>query len=291
MRQSFMGFDQKAATEYGLKPDHQFILRWFLDWQSGGDMIEKRVEGNIFYWINWQTVLEQLPALGVSSRDSIKRRLQQMQEKDVLEKHTDYEQGTRTYYRVVPAVVKALTLRDSAGGNGTSASGGKAEAPDGVGQDYPTKDSAVKDGTDDSTENNPRPREEHGGGNGQQREDDELAYMNHSEEIQKVAEHYETLFEVKPYVVGETERRIANLLEHFDVNTVIQVLTYQHDCVEAGEWIKDHCNMKALMGDMFDQYRTRLERGVPAGDENDEDDDDLPEDPRDKWPDHKRFNE
>jgi len=213
----------------------------------------------------------------------------------VLEKHTDYEQGTRTYYRVVPDVVKALTLRDSAGGKGTSASGGNAEVPEGVGQDCTTKDSAVKDGTDDSTENNPRPREKDSGGNGQQREGDELAYMNHSEEIQKVAEHYETLFEVKPYVVGETERRIANLLEHFDVNTVIQVLDYQYKCVEEGEWIKDHCNIKALMGDMFDQYRTRLERGVPAGDENDDDDEDNTEDgyakgdyrlrfkPEDRW--------
>lgn len=91
MKYTVEGFSQEKLVQYGLKHDDALILRWFLDFGSCGKM--KRIvqenenhEKNVYYWINYQAIIEELPCLDITSTKSIQLKFKKYVELGLLDK-------------------------------------------------------------------------------------------------------------------------------------------------------------------------------------------------------------
>ena len=73
MKYSIHGFSQQKAMELGLSNDDLLVLRWFVDF-AGTDRMKTMLDNEgVYYWVNYSTVLEDLPVLNVSKR-TLKRK-------------------------------------------------------------------------------------------------------------------------------------------------------------------------------------------------------------------------
>lgn len=102
MKFTIMGFSQKAVLdiiESGHKIDvaDLLILRWFADFSHTGKMT-KMIEGNdTYYWISYQTVLDDLPILNIGKR-MLAARLQRMVDAGILKSVLKKSGGIFTMY-------------------------------------------------------------------------------------------------------------------------------------------------------------------------------------------------
>lgn len=81
MQNILMGYNQELAVEYGLDIIDLAILQWFERFKNKECVSE---EGKDFYWLNYQTLIDDLPALGIKSKDRIYRRLKKMEKCGLL---------------------------------------------------------------------------------------------------------------------------------------------------------------------------------------------------------------
>ena len=97
MKYTIEGFSQEKAIEYGLDIEDLIILRWFVDFSP--KMSQKQINDSIYYWINYQAILKDLPILGFKTKDRLYRKLKVMVEKDIL-KHVGVKNkdGSFSYY-------------------------------------------------------------------------------------------------------------------------------------------------------------------------------------------------
>lgn len=98
MKYSIHGFYQPKAVELGLTNDDLLVLRWFVDF-AGTNKMKTIIENDgIYYWVNYSTILEDLPILKIS-KDWLKRKVfNNLCETKVL-KHKHIKQGgSFSYY-------------------------------------------------------------------------------------------------------------------------------------------------------------------------------------------------
>ncbi len=65
MRYNIHGYMQDKAIEFGLNNDELLILRHFEDFVNSGKMDSFYKEGRMFYWVNYDAFLKNLPILGI----------------------------------------------------------------------------------------------------------------------------------------------------------------------------------------------------------------------------------
>ena len=65
MRYNIHGYMQQKAIEFGLSNDELLILRHFEDFATSGKMDSFYKEGKMFYWVNYDAFLKNLPILGI----------------------------------------------------------------------------------------------------------------------------------------------------------------------------------------------------------------------------------
>ncbi len=109
MKYTVEGFNQALAFELGLDTADLALLRWLVDFAHTGKMTRATVAGNTYYWVNMQTVLEDLPILRIRTRRGLRLRLARLVTVGVLTFHL--QDGKRTYYGFVPAVLDRLLSR------------------------------------------------------------------------------------------------------------------------------------------------------------------------------------
>ncbi|MGN0730357.1 MAG: hypothetical protein ACI4MA_00440 [Treponema sp.] len=107
MKNSIEGFSQAMLVQYKLKADDALILRWFLDFAACGKMkrlIAKDSSGNktVYYWVNYQAVIEQFPCLDIKSTKSIQIKFNRYAELGILEKTvvSGGSKGLQSYFAI-----------------------------------------------------------------------------------------------------------------------------------------------------------------------------------------------
>lgn len=97
MKYTIEGFSQEKAIEYGLDFEDLIILRWFVDFSP--KMSQKQIDNYTYYWINYQSILKDLPILGFRSKDRLYRKLKNMTDKNILKhKGIKNKEGSFSYY-------------------------------------------------------------------------------------------------------------------------------------------------------------------------------------------------
>lgn len=65
MRYNIHGYRQDKAIEFNLNNDELLLLRHLEDFATSGKMDAFYKDGNMFYWVNYDTFLKHLPILGI----------------------------------------------------------------------------------------------------------------------------------------------------------------------------------------------------------------------------------
>lgn len=98
MEYTIHGFSQENAIKLGLDDRDLLILRWFVRFKDNGKMASKIIDGDKYYWIKYEGIIEDLPITNIKSNDSVYRRLKKMSKVKVLKHKTIKAGGTYSYY-------------------------------------------------------------------------------------------------------------------------------------------------------------------------------------------------
>lgn len=103
MKLSIMDYHQVVACALQLDMNDLLLLRWFVDFRNTDRMeqviFENGDEKEVFYWIKYEKVIEDLPILKIKNKDVLRRRFKKLCDAEVLTfKLVKNKNGTFTYY-------------------------------------------------------------------------------------------------------------------------------------------------------------------------------------------------
>ena len=120
MKYTIEGFNQKEAIELGnLDVIDLVILRWIVDFEP--NMAKKEIDGEIYFWVNYQSLLEALPILNIQKL-ALYRRLESMCDVGIFKHKNVKDKGNYSYYsfgdnyaklisqKIEPSIVEDRTL-------------------------------------------------------------------------------------------------------------------------------------------------------------------------------------
>lgn len=100
MKLSILDYHQKIAVAYGLDMNDLILLRWFVDFRNTDRMQEAIFNDTVYYWVNYEKVIDDLPILKINNKIALRRRFKKLCDCKVLEFHLEKNsKGTFTYYR------------------------------------------------------------------------------------------------------------------------------------------------------------------------------------------------
>lgn len=100
MRYSVHGFSQSKAIEYELNNDDLLLLRWFVDFIGTNRLDFVIIGDDIYYWVVYDKLLEDLPILNVSKERIKKKHFNKLCEKGILKHKHVKEGGSYSYYAI-----------------------------------------------------------------------------------------------------------------------------------------------------------------------------------------------
>jgi len=99
MKYTIMGFSQEKLVKLGLDTIDAAILRYFIDFKEGMGMKSKVIEGGVYYWLQYDGVIKELPILNMK-KCTIQSRLFKLRDAGVLTHRVVREGGTYSYYGI-----------------------------------------------------------------------------------------------------------------------------------------------------------------------------------------------
>lgn len=97
MKYTMLGFSQQIAADYGLDLNDLAILRWFVDFKESGNMRSMEIDGDIYYWVFYKKISEELFIIKLQ-KSAIYKRLKKMCDCDILKKKTVSCGGNYSYF-------------------------------------------------------------------------------------------------------------------------------------------------------------------------------------------------
>lgn len=98
MKHNVIGFSQQKAMEFGLDVKDLIILKHIMDFINSGKMVEREIDGEIYYWLKQDRLLEELPILNIGGSTVLRRRLKRLVKLNVLKYYLMKKGGTYTLY-------------------------------------------------------------------------------------------------------------------------------------------------------------------------------------------------
>ena len=98
MKYNILGFYQPRAIELGLESNDLLVLRWFVDYAGTNKMRTMIIDNKIYYWINYSSVLEELPILIITKKTLARKHFGTLVKANVLEHKHITEGGSFSCY-------------------------------------------------------------------------------------------------------------------------------------------------------------------------------------------------
>lgn len=98
MKFTIHGFSQDVAIKYNLKANDLLILRWFVDFKDAGNVSKTVIDGDIFYNIEYNYILECLPILDIKKQALTKGNIARLIDCNVLKRKIINEKGNLVYF-------------------------------------------------------------------------------------------------------------------------------------------------------------------------------------------------
>lgn len=146
MKYTIEGFSQRKVLS--LRDEKQrvdcidlVLLRWFIDFKDTPKMKCREINGNRYYWVNYEKILSDLPILSISKR-AVYDRLQKLVKFGVLTHYHVKHGGSFSYYGIgemYESLVSELSPYED------NFRWGMKSTSEGVGIQLPSKDSSITD--------------------------------------------------------------------------------------------------------------------------------------------------
>lgn len=108
MKHTVMGFQQDKLMELGLDLVDTAILRYFIDYKNTDMMVSEVVEDKVYYWVDYDNVLKELPMLGLQRR-AIMKRFFKLRDAKVLTHYTKKSGGTYSFFGINERYLELIT--------------------------------------------------------------------------------------------------------------------------------------------------------------------------------------
>lgn len=106
MKYTIEGFNQEEVLKFGnLDVVDLVILRWIVDFEPS--MTKKEIDGEIYFWVNYQSLLDALPILNIKKR-MLCYRLQKMCDNEILKHKNIKIDGNYSYYTFDKNYIKLM---------------------------------------------------------------------------------------------------------------------------------------------------------------------------------------
>lgn len=101
MKYTICGFYQPKMVEFEMDLVDAQLLRYFIDFKDTGKMITEIFDNKLYYWIKYESVIEELPIAKLKNKDSVYRRFRKLSKIGMLDHRTRKDkQGTYSFYAV-----------------------------------------------------------------------------------------------------------------------------------------------------------------------------------------------
>jgi len=107
MKFTIEGFSQRDLVIFDMDPTDAVILRWFIDFKDSGKMFYQIIDGEVFYWLKYKQVVEDLPCIKIEKK-ALQRRFKKMSDSGVLDHITIKKDGTFSYYKTGKQFIKLI---------------------------------------------------------------------------------------------------------------------------------------------------------------------------------------
>lgn len=97
MRKTILGIDQAFAVEHGLDVVDAVLISTIADKLKSKNTEKREINGEKYVWINYKSLLEWLPILGMKKR-ALAMRLDRLVDKGFIKKHIKREEGNYTFF-------------------------------------------------------------------------------------------------------------------------------------------------------------------------------------------------
>ena len=108
MKFTHLGFSQRVAIDIGLDDKDLAILRWFVDFKDSNKIKKKLFDGEIFYWVKYEAVIEEYPIFKFK-KDTVYRRLKAMSDKNILKHRTLKQGGVWSFYTIGDIYIELIS--------------------------------------------------------------------------------------------------------------------------------------------------------------------------------------
>lgn len=99
MKQTMMGFQQEKLMELGLDVRDAAILRYFVDSKNTNLMKSEVEDGQTYYWVRYEAVINELPLLGLK-KQAVRKRFYNLRDAGVLTHYVKKVGGTYSYFGI-----------------------------------------------------------------------------------------------------------------------------------------------------------------------------------------------
>lgn len=99
MKFTIYGFSQKRLIELELDHTDALILRYFIDFKDSGKMKTEIFNDEIYYWVQYEKVVEEIPIIRITNNNNMYRRFRKLVKANVLKHRTKRKGGTFSYFR------------------------------------------------------------------------------------------------------------------------------------------------------------------------------------------------
>ena len=98
MKFTILGYNQDQAIKFNLDLVDLTILRYFIDFRDTEEMICKIINDKPYYWVNYESLIKEIPIIGINNKIALRRRLKKLEENKILIHSCIKENGTYSYY-------------------------------------------------------------------------------------------------------------------------------------------------------------------------------------------------
>lgn len=150
MKFNILDYSQRIAISMGLDLKDLHILGWIQDFYP--KMKKIIVDNEEYSWVNYQTLIEDMPILEINAKDALYRRLKNLVKIGLLKHHgVKNSSGSYSFYKITPKIIELLEDRPSKGGADEKSDGSDTKPK---GADEKSDRVRMKSRTKDSSTNN-----------------------------------------------------------------------------------------------------------------------------------------
>lgn len=108
MQFSFLGFSVEKAMDLKLDMKDMAILRYFVDFRETGRMKAEIIDGKSYYWVNYNSLAEEMPYLELGKK-AIMTRMLKLRDLGILVHYTKKEGGTFSFFTIGPKYIELIS--------------------------------------------------------------------------------------------------------------------------------------------------------------------------------------